>query len=104
MSRPVSRENRSGVVAGPPTRLAFAYRDSEHWREAWGALIKRAGHDPDAEVCECCGEGWQYMGSVQKQDGGKWVAQFRHRHYPYTGQRMYSELRMETAPEGEVFA
>jgi len=79
-------------------RLAFAHRDGAHWREAWDALKTRAGHEP-GEVCECCGEGWQYMGSVQAVPGGKWTAQFRHRHYPYTGRRMNCQLRLETEPE-----
>jgi hypothetical protein len=83
--------------------MAFGHRDGEHWLEAWGALRHRAGHDPE-EVCPCCGEGWQYMGSVQKAAGAKWAAQFRHRHYPYTGRRMYCELRLDSVPEGEVFA
>ena len=77
--------------------MAFAHRDGAHWREAWAALKTRAGHDP-AEVCECCGEGWQYMGSVETE-GGKWAAQFRHRHYPYTGRRMTCQLRLDTEPE-----
>lgn len=76
-------------------RLEFAHRDGPHWREAWTALERR-GYSPE-EVCQCCGEGWQYMGSIEV--GVRWVAQFRHRHHPILAKRVYVELPCDAVPE-----
>ena len=40
--------------------------------------------------CPCCYEVWQYMGTWFKD--GSWFHNFRHRHHPATGERMYRNI------------
>ena len=58
---------------------------SPEWDEAWRGLHERFGSVD--EICPCCGEAWQYMGTV---DGHH---EFRHRHHPETGERMYHKVQ-----------
>ena len=53
------------------------------WDHPVDAVWEALPGGPVAE-CQCCGEVWQYMGTV---DGRH---EFRHRHHPATGKREYT--------------
>ena len=64
----------------------MVWYDSRQLEAAWQLLP--AG--PDA-ACACCGERWQYMGSVW--DGRAALHTFRHRHHPGHLARVYADVR-----------
>ena len=74
-------------MSGP----AMYDRDDPRWHRAWNALRARLEAlqmgDPD-DVCECCGEVWQYMGTDRHG-----FSDFRHRHHPQTHERVYFKVR-----------
>lgn len=66
--------------------LRFLAPDNPELIRAWEQLDES---DPVRE-CDCCGEVWQYMGTVRDQHR-RWVHQFRHRHL--NGERVYRNIR-----------
>lgn len=63
---------------GREEELLFVEPGSIIWDRAW-AVIERRFRET-ACTCSCCGEGWQYMGSVRYAPPLGWQHQFRHRH------------------------
>jgi hypothetical protein len=66
--------------------LILATPDSSLWHEAWTGLVARGF--AVSQPCPCCGEDWQYMGTIVRQ-GQAIEHQFRHRHHPQTQARCY---------------
>lgn len=65
----------------------FDGADDESGR-LWASL---AAQGEDIEASDpVCGECWQYMGTWRTAAG--WVHQFRHRHHPRLGRRVYRDI------------
>jgi len=69
-----------------PSQLVFVEPGTAAWDSVWALLLAETAGDP-AQLCRCCGEVWQYMGSYT--NGADTVHEFRHRHSPITGRREY---------------
>lgn len=71
-------------------QLVFVDRDTPAWARVWALLQADTGGDI-AQPCGCCGEVWQYMGTVI--EGTRTTHEFRHRHSPITTNREYRQFR-----------
>ena len=63
---------------GREQELVGAEPGSIIWDRAWAVIARR--YRDTACTCSCCGERWQYMGSVRYSAPVGWAHQFRHRH------------------------
>ncbi len=110
-------------IKGPEPGLRFVTREDERalWDALWDGVNRwsgeevKPGHRFEATsclgvacpcwTCPCCGEGWQYMGSVAKfpQSISAPVEHhdFRHRHFAGRGR---VDLRLAARPAGEAGA
>jgi len=85
--------------------------DREEWELMWRKLGERPGaHGDVADLCPCCGEVWQYMGTGWRlapfgHPCGGWVHTFRHRHgRTELGSRSRARVNVSVAASWEFVA